>query len=153
MEGMSDSVHPAHSPERAAFRNRFAVRLVTVMEEGSDLRRLPDGVYGYTTAGDINELPVFIKPIYQCFEVHKLAGGEICFVGYLTEKEYQAFQGGTEALTVALYPEAHEDSTTLVSVPMSRIDRAKPPSRDDGNWMKLEVSPKAEFLGISGRAN
>jgi hypothetical protein len=150
---MSESIHPALTPEREAFRQRFAVRLITEKEEGNDLSRLPEGVYGYTSAPGANELPVFLKPIYRCFEVHRTAGGDIQYVGYLTEKEYQAFQAGAEPVVVNLYPEPHGESGKLVAIPLSRIDRTKPPSRDEGNWLRLEIAPKAEFLGLSHHAN
>lgn len=150
---MSDSVHPALTPEREAYRQRFALRPLTLAEEGSNLLDLPEGVYGYTTSAGAGEIPVFLKPVYQCFEVHKLAGGDVCYVGYLSEKEFAAVQSGAEPAAVNLYPEPHGEATRLASVPLSRIDRIKPPSREQGNSMKLEAGPKAEFLGASGRTN
>lgn len=150
---MSEQVHPALSPERESYRGRYAVRLIQADEEGHDLHSLPEGVYGFTTAAGSEELPVFIKPIFRCFEVHKLAGGEICYVGYLTEKEYQALQNGSEPITIVFYPEPHEESTKISSVPLSRIDRAKAPSRDDGNFVRMEVGPKREYMSVSSRVN
>lgn len=136
---MPDTTHPALTPERETFRQQFGVRLVTGREEGSNLHRLPEGVYGYATAAGPEEIPVFAKPIFQSFEVHKLADGEICYVGYLSEKEYQAVQNGTEPVSVSLYPEPHSEADKLISIALSRIGRVKQPSRDHGNWMKLDV--------------
>ncbi len=150
---MADSVHPAHTPEREAFRQRFALRPLTSEEEGANLHHLPEGIYGYTTSAGADEIPVFNKPVFQCFEIHKAAGGDVSYVGYLSEKEYSAVQNGAEAVTVSLYPEPYGDATRLLSVPLSRIDRIKPPVRDQGNWMKLEIAAKGQFLGVSGRAN
>lgn len=144
---MSDSIHPGLTPEREALRQRFAVRLITENEEGENLHHLPEGVYGYTTAAGSGELPVFIRPVFQCFEVHKLVGGEVCYIGYLSDNEHQAVQSGLEASAISLYPEPHGDSAKLVSIPLSRIERSRPPSRDQGNWMKLEIGPKYRASG------
>jgi hypothetical protein len=40
-----------------------------------------------------------------------------------------------------LYPDLCEHATELVEVPLSRVDRRRYPSRDEGNAMRLEVAP------------
>ena len=145
--------HPALSPERVAFRERYNVRLVTEKEEGAHIARMPEGIYGFTGSPASEELPIFCQPSYRCFEVHKLVGGEIALVGYVTEKEYTDFQKGTESLPANLYPDPHGESTRLISIPLSRVDRRKAPSREEGNWMRVDLAPKAEYEGLSSSAN
>lgn len=115
--------------------------------------RLPAGVYGYTSSPSTEELPLFRKPILECFEIHKLADGEICWIGYVTGQEHQDFEQGAEPCTLDLYPEPHEQSTKLISVPASRVDRRKPPTRDHGNSMRLEIAPRPQFLGAASTPN
>jgi hypothetical protein len=150
---MANEQHPALSPERQAFRERFNVRVVTEKEEGSSVRRLPEGVYGFTGAPASDELPLFIKPIFQAFEVLKVAGGEILWVGYITDKEHAAFLAGSEPIFINLYPDPHGEANKLVSIPFSRVDRRKPPTREDGNAMRMEIAPKPEFLGSMSTQN
>jgi hypothetical protein len=150
---MSQETHPAYSPERVAFRERFNVRLVTEKEEGSHIENMPEGVYGFTCSPASEELPLFIKPIYQCTEIHKLAGGEVCYIGYVTSREYETLQRGMEPATVNLYPEPYGESTKLVSVPHSRVDRKRLPTREEGNAMKMEIAPRPEFLGTASAVN
>jgi hypothetical protein len=125
--------HSAHSAERKALRERHSLRLVTEKEEGLHITKQPEGVFGFTGSPSSEELPLFMVPTYRCFEVHKLRGGEVTLVGYVTEKE-------TTAL-VDLYPDPHGEATRLITVPLSRIEVRKPPSREEGNWMRIQLLP------------
>lgn len=139
---MSQELNPALTEERSAFRAQFKLRLVTDQENGAPIDRLPEGIFGYTTSPAADELPVFAQPVFRGFEMHKYAGGEISWVGYVTATEKQAFETGAEPMTLDLYPEPYEQSATLVVIPAGRVDRRKPPTRDFGNAMKMELAPK-----------
>jgi hypothetical protein len=138
---MSKEQHPAFSAERIALRERLGLRTVRDDEEGRNIDIQAAGIYGFTGAPATEELPLFVKPIYRCTEVHKLATGEVQLLGYVTEKEAAAFADGSEPIILNLYPDPAGESTKLVSIPLSRVDRRKPPSRDDGNVMVVEIAP------------
>jgi hypothetical protein len=138
---MSLEQHPALTAERIALREKLGLRSVRDEEEGRNIEMQATGIYGYTGAPATEELPLFIKPVYRCTEVHKLASGEVCLLGYVTPKEAQAFEAGTEPIIVQLYPDPVGESNSLISVPVGRIDRRRPPSRDDGNSMMVEIAP------------
>lgn len=138
---MSQEQHPAMSVERIACRERLGLRLVREEEEGRNIRNQPAGIYGFTCAPATDELPLFIKPVFRCFEVHKLTGGEVAILGYVTGKEFEAFDAGVEPIAMNLFPEPYGESVKLISVPLSRVDRRKPPTRDEGNSMTVEVAP------------
>lgn len=150
---MSQDTHIALTPERQALRDRLNLRVVTVEENGIPVDRLPEGVFGFTTSPSSDELPLFHKPIYQCTEIHKPAGGTISFIGYVTKKEAETLQAGAEPMALNLYPEPYEEATELVSIPDSRVDRRRLPTRDHGNAMKMDIAPKPEFLGSTGTQN
>lgn len=139
---MSQELHPALTEERIAFRAQFKLRQVTDQENGSPLARLPEGVFGYSTSPATDELPIFTKPVFRCFEMHKYADGQVAWIGYVTAKEKQDFDSGAEPMTLDLYPDPYEQSTQLIVIPSSRVDRRKPPTRDFGNAMKMEIGPK-----------
>lgn len=138
---MSQEQHPALTAERIALRESLGLRIIRDEEEGRNIEAQPAGIYGYTGAPATEELPLFIKPIFRCTEVQKLASGEVQLLGYVTEKEAVAFEAGAEPVTINLYPDPYGESTRLISVPLSRIDRRKPPARDEGNPMVVEVAP------------
>lgn len=133
--------HPALSPEREQVRAKWNLRALKAEETGCPLANLPEGVYGFTTSAATSEVAMFDKPVFRSFEVHKLRGGETVYLGYLTEADLQALESDHPA-TVDLYPDPHEAATHLAEVPDSRIDRKKPPLRDQGSPMKLEIAAK-----------
>lgn len=135
--------HPALNADRAEVRAKYNLRPLSGEESGLPVALLPCGVYGFTTSAATSEIAVFDKPVFRCFEVHKLADGEIRFAGYLKEDEYRAVEDGAEPVTVSLYPDPYEEASVLAVIPLSRIDRRRPPLRDAGSPMKLEISPKS----------
>lgn len=150
---MSQETHIALTPERQKLRDRLNLRLVTMEESGMPVDRLPEGVYGFTTSPSTDELPLFPKPVYQCTEIQKPVAGPINFIGYVTKKEAEAFQTGAEPMALDLYPEPFAEATELITVPDSRVDRRKLPTRDQGNAMRMEIAPKPEFLGTTSTFN
>lgn len=132
----------ALTPEREALRSANGVRVVTREEEGTGVRYLPGGVYGFTGAPATAELPLFGKPMYEAFEIQKLADGGLVFVGYVTADEKKVIEAGSEPVVVDLYPEPRDAANTLVTIPGERVDRRRPPTRDHGNSMKVDIGPR-----------
>lgn len=140
---MSQDNHPAFSPEREALRARHGVRAITSDEEGHDVKHLPAGTYGFTAAPAAPESPLFIHPIVRCTEVHKTVDGEVYLIGYVEPVEAQKIESGSEPVHANLYPDPRDKATAMIALPMSRIDRRHPPTRQDGNPMAVEVAPKS----------
>ncbi len=138
---MSQGKHIAWSSEREALRSGSGLRLVEEKEEGLDISRLPAGVYGFTGSPATGEIPLFRQPYFQCYEVQKLAGGEVVWIGYVSDQEYAQYDHGAEPVTLDLYPEPHGEAKKLVCILQSRVDRRRPPTRDSGNSMKIEIGP------------
>lgn len=134
--------HPALNPERVEFRSRYNLRPLSSGESGLPAALLPEGVYGFSTSAATNEIAVFDQPVFRCFEIHKLAGGQIQFVGYMNDADRHALFEAIEPALVNLYPDPTEAASNLVEVPASRIGRKRPPLRDSGSPMQLEIAPK-----------
>jgi hypothetical protein len=140
------------SPERQALRARAQVRLVRSEEEGFCVRRLPEGVYGFSQSASGEDIPIFAKPAFGAFEVHKLAGGEVAWVGYVCESDFRRYEEGEEPFSMELYPAPYGEATRLVSVPASRVDRRKPQARENGMPMRVEVAPRIEKMDLAAQA-
>ena len=138
---MSKPTHNSLLPERQALREGSSLRIVTGKEEGTDVQHLPAGVYGFSGDPAASEIPLFIKPYFECFEIHKLADGQVAWVGYVTGDELANYERGGVPVTLDLYPDPHEESTLLLRVSDSRVERRKPPTRDKGNSMRMEIAP------------
>jgi len=139
---MSQDNDPAFSPERQTLRAKHGVRAVSSVEEGRDVKLLPTGIYGFTAAPAAPELPLFTHAIVRSTEVHKTTDGEIYLIGYLDPAEAEKLARGSESMRANLYPEPRDQATALVALPMSRVDQRHPPSRDNGNFMTVEIAPK-----------
>lgn len=132
-------MHDANAA-RERLREERKLRLVEPSEEGDAIDRLPAGVYGFTYAPQTEGLPLFSKHTYQVFEVHKLSGGAVHLLGFVTGEDAQLLAGESEC-SVRLYPSPHEQATHLVSVPRGRVIHAKNTSRDKGNFLPLDLGP------------
>jgi hypothetical protein len=115
--------------------------LVRPEDEGSPLASLPDNTYGYTSSPLGPMTPLFVRRIFQCFEVQKLSGGVVHLLGFVTEKEAKLVFESTQAMDFNLYPEPRGESARLVEIPLERIARAKALSRSEGNYMPIHLDP------------
>jgi len=136
-EPAETSQSPQTNAELDRLRAEHEVKLIGENDEGTSFERLPVGVYGFSYAPQ-QEAPLFDKKMYQNFEVHKLADGVMCVIGYVNEADFETIEAG-RATTIRLYPDPYEQATRLVCVRMSRVLRAKSPTRDHGNALPLDL--------------
>lgn len=131
----SQSPHLSSEPDQ--LRAAHQLTLIDPTDEGAGFERLPVGIYGFSYAPQ-QEAPLFGKKMFRNFEVHKLADGQMRVIGYVNEADFQIIEAG-RAGTIHLYPDPYEQATRLVSVAMSRVLRAKSPTRDHGNALPLDL--------------
>ncbi len=133
---MPDTTIPT---DPSALRVSHHVRLVEASEEGVAADRQPNGVYGFAYAPQEAAIPLFSKKSWHSFEIHKLPDGALHLVGYVSAADAGFIQSG-EHVEVTLFPDPWENSTQLVSVPLTRVVPSKRgPSRDGGNGLKIEL--------------
>lgn len=135
------SLTPELEQQFASLRQRKSLTLVAEEKEGSPLATLPDNIYGFTFSPVNESTPLFTKRQFQSFEVHKLTGGTVHLLGFLTVKEAAAFFDGKESIECHLYPEPRGESTRLVEVPLDRVAKVRAVSRSDGNYMPMTLDP------------
>lgn len=118
------------------------LRPLTKEEEGTDVYKLPDGVFGFTYAPGLKEVPVFSKRHYGGFEVHRVSPGKIHLVGFVTPAEKAQIGSAPQAVQVVIFPASWKDSTEMISVVDSRLQPAKKAvAREDGNPFRTLVFP------------
>ena len=145
---MAISISPAipPAPPYAQFEeqlegSRQSLRLTRVTDEleGMPISALPDGVYGYSYSQPSDEMPLFSKRQYQCYEWHKRADGGIFVLGFAKPADAALIEAKSEPVDLNLYPEPYGEAVTLVALEGRRIRKAKAPSRSDGNYMFLQT--------------
>jgi hypothetical protein len=125
--------------ERHELRNANGVRLIGPEEESAPLEECPEGVFGWTNSPVTGAIPLFHNRIFRAFEVHRLPDGTARYIGYLTPEESAKVQEGKQTVEVKLFPEPYGESAVIQQIPLSRVGRRKGPSRENGNWIDLEV--------------
>jgi hypothetical protein len=129
---------PVAHPEIETLRAKHRVAEIAARDEGASVDHLPDGVFGFSYAPQ-QESPLFRKKMFQSFEVHRVAGGGVFFIGFASEKDAASLRDAGARSEISLHPEPWRDAVKVVAVPRSRVTRAKGPLRDYGNAIKLEL--------------
>ena len=115
-------------------RSDRQLRPLTKEEEGTDIYHLPNGVFGFTYAPGLKEVPVFSKRHYGGFEIHRLSNGEVHVVGFVTAAERAQISASAQPVQALIYPDHWKQSTELVSIADTRLHPAKKAvAREDGN--------------------
>src|SRR5450432_3010301 len=138
------SLNTATEPTAALeqLRAERGLRALTKDEEGTDIYHLPNGVFGFTYAPGLKEVPVFSKRHYGGFEVHRLTNGEVHLIGFVTPSERDGVTGSKQAVQVIIFPASWGQSTDLVSVVDKRLQPAKKAvAREDGNPFRTLIFP------------
>jgi len=136
---MASNPEAAIGGEIEKLRAERKLKLISDPDAGSAAEFAPAGVYGFTYSPAAEGLPIFNKQHFQIFEVHKLTDESVHLIGFMTDEHAEAFRAAKTATELKLYPQPYEGAKRLVSVPRDRIMKAKPPSREHGNWMGIIV--------------
>jgi hypothetical protein len=107
--------------DQERLRVSHGVRIVNLVEEGTGVNSLPEGTYGFTYSPALPNAPLFAQRHFRSYETHKVAGGEVFIIGFVTPEMSLAMSSAREDVTITLQPQPDSDSTTLVAVPYSRI--------------------------------
>ena len=70
------------TPEQEGLRAAHQVRIVSAQEEGTGIKQLPNGVYGFTYSPGLDSAPLFATRVFRSYEAHKLPSGEVTLIGF-----------------------------------------------------------------------
>src|SRR5579885_1645025 len=125
---------------REELRIKHQVRVVTDSEEGVSFGKLSNGISGFTYSPAQESTPLFQRMAYQSFEVHKLQDGSELLLGYVTASDKAKIDSNRDLDDIKLYPDAYNDATYLITVPVSRIaNHKRGVARTDGNYLKIDL--------------
>ena len=75
---------PDNHRDRANVRKLHKVALVPANLEGFSIRDVPNGLYGFTYAPANDDAGLFRSRMFQSFEMHKGADGNVYVLGFVT---------------------------------------------------------------------
>jgi hypothetical protein len=121
-------------------RSEYKLRPLTKEEEGLALTKLPNGVYGFSYA-PATETPLFARKSYHSFEVHKISDGTGYLIAFVASGDADRLRTRNEEIQITVYPDPHDEATSLVSIPFDRIlSSLYKPIRYDANALPLRLT-------------
>ena len=129
------------TPEQEGLRSAHQVRIVSAQEEGTGLKQLPNGVYGYTYSPGLTGAPLFAVRRYRSYETHKLPSGDVFVIGFAKSDVVRVLSTATEEMTLQIHPQPEGDFTTLVTIPYSRIRHHRQYAAPNQDGFTVTVRP------------
>lgn len=117
------------------------VRIVTAEEEGAGVNIQPPGVYGYTYSPGLLNAPLFATRRYRSFEIHKVPGGEVFVIGFVSPDAAQQLSSASADVSVQLQAEPDEQATLLATIPYSRIRQHRQYAAPNQQGFSVTVAP------------
>src|SRR5678815_1900249 len=92
------------APEQEGLRAAHQVRLVAPAEEGTGIKQLPVGVYGFTYSPGLDSAPLFATRSFRSYETHKLASGDVTLVGFASADAARQLTTAPQEVTIQVQP-------------------------------------------------
>jgi hypothetical protein len=135
------SNHPtAEERARQQWRKAHAVQLITRELEGTGVRRVPSGIYGFTFA-PATESPLFANRAVQSYEVHKAADGVTYLLAFVTRAQAADIQAAKKTLDLKIYPDPYQDSTEMVCLNVAAVHTKRLATHEPGNAQQVTIEP------------
>jgi hypothetical protein len=123
------------------------VRPVSLEEEGTGIKQLPNGVYGYTYSPGLESAPLFARRVFRSYETHKLPSGEVTLVGFASEDAARQLTTALQEITVQVQPHPEPGQQTLVEIPYSRIRTHRQYAAPNQHGFTVTVTPLLAHAG------
>jgi hypothetical protein len=128
----------------SAFREQHQVRSLRDIEDGLDLSRAPNGVFGFTVPWIIGPQ----SPLNQqregtaVVELHKLSNGRAELIAFVSQADALRIEARSGAIEVSVFPEPWKEAATAVSIPLNEIDSSSERSFKYGYVLDLKMRKK-----------
>ena len=129
------------APEQEGLRAAHQVRLVAPAEEGTGIKQLPVGVYGFTYSPGLDSAPLFATRSFRSYETHKLASGDVTLVGFASADAARQLTTAPQAVTIQVQPHPEPEQNTLVEIPYSRIRTHRQYAAPNQHGFTVTVAP------------
>ena len=127
--------------DEKALRVAHQVRLVNDAEEGTGVKALPGGVYGFTYSPGLPSAPLFAVRRYRSYETHKLPSGDVFVIGFAKATAARELSTAASEMTLQIHPQPENGYDTLVTIPYSRIRHHRQYSAPNQDGFSVTVLP------------
>ena len=129
------------TPEQEGLRAAHQVRPVSLEEEGTGIKQLPNGVYGYTYSPGLESAPLFASRVFRSYETHKLPSGEVTLIGFASADAARQLTTAPQEVTIQVQPHPEGEQSTLVEIPYSRIRTHRQYAAPNQHGFTVTVTP------------
>jgi hypothetical protein len=119
-------VDPTSSIE--AIRSANGVRPLRTLEEDVNIRKLPNGVFGFSDPFDLayaqEHLSLYPEKVYlEMFEIHKSATGGIFMIGFISQSAQYVLDdpSQTQPFDIQVFCNPYDEFVNPVAISLSRI--------------------------------
>ena len=127
--------------DQELLRTAHQVRLVSSEEEGTSLRGLPGGVYGFSYSPGLTGAPLFAIRRYRSYEIHKLPSGDVFVIGFAMPDVARDVSTAAEEMTLQIHPQPEAGFDTLVTIPYSRVRHHRQYAAPNQDGFTVTVAP------------
>jgi len=130
-------------------RNRTAVREMELIEQGLNIKSLPNGVYGYTVPwaiqGNIAEEKINLIELDRnaggtaVLEIHKTPSSNVYIIGYISDEHLKMLQSDNSSKRILVFMQPYKQYSQLIAIPVNMIDQANTETEIDQHSNYLEV--------------
>lgn len=135
------------TPEQEGLRAAHQVRLVSAPEEGTGIKQLPTGVYGFTYSPGLDSAPLFATRSFRSYETHKLGSGEVTLIGFASADAARQLTTAPQEITIQVQPHPEPDQDTLVEIPYTRIRTHRQYAAPNQHGFTVTVTPLLVHAG------
>ena len=127
-----------------SLRKKNNVRPLHDLENGLDLSKLPNGIFGfYIPWADFNSDITLDQHSggTAVVEFHKLLNGQLVIVGFVSQENILRLQATTTNVSIKFFPEPWEEAHTIIAIPVDRVLSKDDRTFQSGYVLDLMVAP------------
>jgi hypothetical protein len=119
-------------------RQAHQLRLLTEREEGTQIRDLPNGVYGFSMC---NVVSLSAKPGNTfSLEIHKHDDGIVYYVGYASDEQIEKYLTQKNNFHILTSPRPREQASSLFEIPVAFVSKCEERRLGDGYLFDLFIT-------------
>jgi len=119
-------------------RRRHELRPLTKLEDGTKIRDLPNGIFGFSMC-DVSSLSAKRDNTFS-LEIHKKHDGIVYYVGYASNEDITKYLTRQKHFHILMYPHPWQTTSSLLEIPVGFVSKCELRPFRDGYLVDLFVT-------------
>ena len=126
-----------------ALRREHQLRPLTELEDGANIRDLPNGIYGFSMCR-VESLRAKRGATFS-LEIHKHYDGIVYYVGYAADEQIRRYFALQKNFHILTFPHSIEKASSLFEIPVDFVSKCEERPLDAGYLFDLYVTSVPEL--------